>query len=285
MKIETSNNTLNRPPQLRAKRARKQKILRWIVLSIVLIFFLFPLFSMFIFSIRFPLSGKWTMQAWQTIAAGPSAQGNQSMAVLWQGLFASIGLAIFTVLAMLILLVPTMLVLRLRAPKLTRIVEFISLLPLTIPAIVLVVGYAPIYRFIATYIFNTDAIWLGFAYVILVLPFAYRALDAGFNAISVKTLVEAARSLGASWFRVVFGVIVPNLRQAILSACFISVAVVLGEYTIAQLLNRTNLQVGLFLVGQNDPMVSTAMSLLALVFAMALLLILGVFVGKKKGNK
>ena len=41
---------------------------------------------------------------------------------------------------MLVLLVPTMIWVRLRVPRLRRLVEFICLLPLTIPAIVLVVG-------------------------------------------------------------------------------------------------------------------------------------------------
>lgn len=165
------------------------------------------------------------------------------------------------------------------------IVEFICLLPLTIPAIVLVVGLGPIYRFLAIYVLNTDTIWLAFAYTILVLPFAFRALDAGFKAINVKTLVEAARSLGCTWTQVMFKVVAPNLRQAILSACFISVAVVLGEYTVAMLLGRVNLQVGLFLVSQNDPMVSTAMSLLTLLAGMAILLAIGLIGQGKKGSK
>ena len=46
---------------------------------------------------------------------------------------------------MLVLLVPTMTWVRLRLPGLTRTVEFICLLPLTVPAIVLVVGLTPIY--------------------------------------------------------------------------------------------------------------------------------------------
>ena len=102
---------------------------------------------------------------------------------------------------MLVLLVPTMTWVRLRLPGLSRTVEFICLLPLTVPAIVLVVGLTPVYAWV-TYFLGGNAIWLSFAYVVLVLPYAYRSLDAGLRAIDVRTLSEAARSLGAGWFTV-----------------------------------------------------------------------------------
>ena len=68
-------------------------------------------------------------------------------------------------------------------------------------------------------------------YLVLVLPYAYRTLDTGLAAIDVKTLSEAARSLGASWLTVMLRVIVPNMWVALLNACLLSVAVVLGEFT------------------------------------------------------
>ena len=164
---------------------------------------------------------------------------------------------------MLLLLVPTMTWVRLRLPGLRRTVEFICLLPLTIPAIVLVVGLAPVYAWV-TYFFGESSIWLCFAYVVLVLPYAYRALDAGLSAIDVSTLAEAARSLGASWFTVMWRVILPNIRSAVLLAAFLSVALVLGEFTIASLLNRNNLQVAINLLGKRDASISIAVSFAAL---------------------
>lgn len=66
----------------------------------------------------------------------------------------------------------------------------------------------------------------------------------------------------------------PNLWQSILSASFISIAVVLGEYTVASLLGRMNLQVALYQLGQSNSQISTAMSLLALLFGVILLVAL-----------
>lgn len=67
--------------------------------------------------------------------------------------------------------------------------------------------------------------------------------------------------------------IIPNLWQSILSASFISIAVVLGEYAVASLLGRMNLQVALYQLGQSNS-ISTAMSLLALLFGVVLLVAL-----------
>ena len=181
---------------------------------------------------------------------------------------------------MLLLLVPTMTWVRLRLPGLTRTVEFICLLPLTMPAIVLVVGLTPVYAWV-TYLLGEGTVWLGLAYVILVLPYAYRSLDAGLRAIDVKTLSEAARSLGASWLRVMWQIVLPNLRTAVLSASFLSVALVLGEFTIANLFSRKNLQVAMFELGKSDGQLSVAVGLASLVFAFVVLFAMS-FVGRKE---
>jgi putative spermidine/putrescine transport system permease protein len=183
-------------------------------------------------------------------------------------------LAVITGVVMLVLVVPTMIWVQLRAKWFSRVLEFLCLLPLTIPAIVLVVGLAPIYNRIERY--NVSALMLFWAYVILALPYAYRSLAAGLNAVDATTLSEAARSLGARWGTVMFRIIVPNMWQAILNALFLTVALVLGEFTVAYLLTYVNLQVDLFQVSRNTENAGVLYSASAatLLFAFILLLIL-----------
>jgi len=119
--------------------------------------------------------------------------------------------------------------------------------------------------------------------VILVLPYAYRAIDNGLGAIDLRTLAEAARSLGAAWPTVLARVVVPNIRGALVSASFLSVALVLGEFTLASLLNFNNLQVTINLLGKRDAPVSVAVSLAALLLAFVLLLMLS-YVGRRRGS-
>ncbi|MEU8234895.1 ABC transporter permease subunit [Actinoplanes sp. NPDC048967] len=261
---------------LRARRARRQSAFRWTVLAVMGIFFLLPLAAMVEFTTRGD-SGTWSLLAdWPKLS--------ETYPDLADGIVASLGQALLTALLMLVLLVPTAIWVRLRLPGLRPLVEFICLLPLTIPAIVLVVGLAPVYAWV-NYFLGGSSLTLTFAYTILVLPYAYRAIDAGLSAIDVRTLAEAARGLGASWFTVMARVVLPNIRSAVLSAAFLTVALVLGEFTIASLLNRTNLQVAINLLGKSSATMSVAVSLAALILAFVLLLLLSLFGDRRKASR
>jgi putative spermidine/putrescine transport system permease protein len=190
-------------------------------------------------------------------------------------------LAVITSLVMLVLLLPTMIWIKLRVQWISRTFEFLCLLPLTIPAIALVVGLGPVYNRIQHY--SLSALQLFWVYVILALPYAYRALSSGLDALDAVTLAEAARSLGASWPTVMFRVIAPNMRQAILNSVLLTGALVLGEFTIAYLLLFNTLQPSLYSISRNTPnagvVFSTSMA--SLLFAFALLMIVS-YAGRRR---
>jgi putative spermidine/putrescine transport system permease protein len=215
-------------------------------------------------------AGGWSVAAWKQIVSY-SVVGTPS---LISRVVVTLELGVLTAAAMLVLLVPTMIWIKLKVPWISRTVEFLCLLPLTIPAIVLVVGLVPVYNWIQQR--NVSTLMLFWVYVVLVLPYAYRALAAGLNSVDVKTLSEAARGLGASWFTVMFRVIAPNMRQGILNASLLSFSLVLGEFPIAYLLLYVNLQVELYSISRNTPNASVlfSTSFAALVFIFLLLLIL-----------
>jgi putative spermidine/putrescine transport system permease protein len=283
--VNDDDMTLAAPVQLRARAIRKQKIVKAIILALTLLFLFVPLFSMLLFTVRQPLSGRWSLNAWQAIFTGNGDSLGTDLSILWQGLGYSLALSAVTAVAMLLLMLPAMVIVHIRSRKLERAMEWVATLPLTIPAIVLVVGLGPIYRWLSADVLSTNPIWLCFAYVILVMPYAFRALAVGLNSIDVVTLSEAARSLGASWPKVFVRVIIPNLWQAVFSASFISIAVVLGEYTVASLLGRMNLQVALYQLGQSNSQISTAMSLLAMAFGVLLLLAIDAIAGAVNKHK
>jgi putative spermidine/putrescine transport system permease protein len=257
-----------------ARRRSRLNVWRRFVLLALGIFFLTPLYAMAEFTTRGIGSGPRNLDAWRAIVTYPD---------LISAIVISLELAAITSLAMLFLLVPTMIWTRLRLPKMQRVVEYICLLPLTIPAIVLVVGLAPIYKWVS-YFFGDSSLTLAFAYVVLVLPYTFRAIQSGLSAIDVATLSEAARSLGAGWPTVMWRVIVPNIRAALINAALLSVALVLGEFTVAQLLNYQNLQVAINLLGRANAGVSIAVALASLLLAFALLLALS-FVGNGRRGR
>ena len=263
------------PRGMQAGRRRRLNLFRYVVFTVFGLFFIVPLLAMVRFSLEGSKLGTWSATAWKQIA---SYQGPPP---LLSAVEITLELALITSVAVLVLLVPTMIWIRLRVQWISRAFEFLCLLPLTIPAIVLVVGLAPVYNRIRHY--QVSALMLFWAYVILALPYAYRALSAGLNAIDVKTLSEAARSLGASWFTVMFRVIAPNMWQAILNALLLSSALVLGEFTIAYLLLYVNMQVELYSISRNTPNAGVVFSTssAALLFAFGLLLILS-YVGRRR---
>jgi putative spermidine/putrescine transport system permease protein len=229
-----------------------------VILLLVGVIFAIPLASMVEFTLR-GASGGYGLEHWLALV---DPENERKYRMLWAGIGNSLLLAIVTVVLMLVLLVPTMILVQLQFPRLRRALELICLLPITVPAIALVVGLAPVYSVIAG-IFGSGAWTLSLAYGILVLPFAYRAIQSNLQAIDLGTLTEAAR------------VIVPGLRRGLLAASVISIAVVLGEYTIASLLNRQNLQTALVQVSKSDPYTAVILSLLSLLFAFVLLAVIG----------
>jgi len=240
-----------------------------IVLVVAGIAFAVPLIAMAEFTLRG--AGGYDLSHWTAILDPENERGYRA---LFQGIGNSLILAVVTALIVLVLLVPTMLLVEIRLPRLRRVLELVCLLPLTVPAIVLVVGLAPVYSVITRLV--GSAPWtLALAYGVLVLPYAYRAIAADLAGLDAITLSEAARSLGAGPVGVLTRVLLPNLRRGLVAAALITVAVVLGEYTIASLLSRTTLQTGLVQVSKQDAYVAVIFSLLSLLFAFALLLGIG----------
>ncbi|WP_309104320.1 ABC transporter permease subunit [Microbacterium sp.] len=243
---------------------------RWIIGLLVGAFFAIPLLSTLVYTLR-DGEGGFSFAQWAELFDPSQAQ---VYSPVWTGLGNSLVLAVVTVAIVLFVLAPTMIFVNLRFPRLRPAFEFVVLLPISIPAIVLVVGLAPIYLQIGRTL-GTGAWTLAFAYGIIVLPFAYRSIQASIDAADLRTLAEAARSLGAGWPSVVLQVLVPNMRQGLLAASLISVAVVLGEFTIASLLNRQVLQTALVVVNKIDAYAASMFTLLALAFCFLLLLVIG----------
>lgn len=255
--------------------AEPGKVARTIILTIVGLIFIVPILSMVEFSLRIgqPVDNRQAYGFDHYLAVfDPVNAGSYS--VLFQGLANSLTICLITVVIVLGLLLPTMILVEVKYPKLRGILEFVCIIPVTIPSIVLVVGFVPVYSVVAS-IFGSNPWTLSFAVGIIVLPYAYRPIAANLAAVEVVILSEASRSLGASWASVIWRIILPNLRRGILSSAFITIAVVLGEYTIASFLSQNTFQTALILVQHVDPYVAVIFALFALVFAFILLLLIG----------
>jgi len=221
------------------------------------LYFFVPLLGTFEFSLRY-LRGVYSVEAYRIVLADPRFGATMTYSAV---------LALATIVVGVVLVVPTAYWIQLRLPRLRPVVEFITLLPLVIPAIVLVFGYLRIYNSASvlplTGTARTTDLLLMFSYVTLALPYMYRAVDTGLRAIDVHTLTEAAQSLGAGWSTILLRVILPNVRVAVLSGAFLTFAIVIGEFTMASLLDRPAFGPYLQLIGANRAYEPSALAIIS----------------------
>jgi putative spermidine/putrescine transport system permease protein len=185
----------------------------------------------------------------------------------------SLRLALETVVISLVLMIPTVYLVHAWLPRLRPLMEFICTLPFVVPPIALAVGMIGLFQGAPWLISSTQI--LSFAYVIQALPFTYRSLDAGMLSIDIRTLNDAAQSVGASWRQTLWSVILPNLRSAILSSAFLTIAIVLGEYTISSLLLFSTFAVYMQQIGTSQAYAAAALAILS--FFLTWLAMLGIF--------
>jgi putative spermidine/putrescine transport system permease protein len=261
---------------------------RFGVLAVLGVYFLVPICASVWFTIRNRKAGGVTAKYYTGI---PGAEG------FADAFGRSLVLAALTVVLALALMVPTVVLVELRLPRLRTTVELLTLMPLVLPPIALVVGVRSVLSWAPDYFLNTplaDAFFalqkpslpwiLVFVYVVLVLPFVYRALDAGVRGSDLKTLTEAARNLGASWPRVLLSVVVPVLRTSVLNASFLTVALVMGEFTIAVILGFETFPTWIVRISGSEPQLSVAVSVLALLVTWVLLLLISAL-DRRRGTK
>jgi putative spermidine/putrescine transport system permease protein len=189
-----------------------------------------------------------------------------------RSLSVTLRLAFGTVTLTLVLLVPTAVWVRLKLPQWRGFVEFLTVLPYVVPSIALVAGVLPL-KPIFPWFLNHDASLIPF-YTVLALPFSYRSIDAGLEAINLRTLVDAARSLGSGWIRTIVLVLAPNLRTAITSSAFLTAAIVLGEYTMARILLKRTFPAFMAQYQGREPQGGMGLALVAIVATAALFVLL-----------
>jgi len=246
------------PPRVRTGAVRRFPYWRWIILILAGFYFALPLYSGFRFA---------------GLSSFPAVASQEGFSDAFK---LSLQLAAITTVLTLVLMVPTVVWVHLRLPKVRRIMETITILPIVIPPVVLILGVLEV----SPAQLKASANLLALLYVVLAMPFAYRALDAGLRALDLKTLVEASNSLGGGMGTTLWRIILPNLRTALLSATVLTVALVLGEFTMASLDQYQTFPVWIVAFDQTSGPISVAASLAALVVTWIVLMLIAAIGGR-----
>jgi putative spermidine/putrescine transport system permease protein len=246
-----------------ARQRKQSRLWAWIIFILGALYFILPLLA----TLQFSLSirrGTLSLDAYTNVLQAPAFQNTFTYSIV-------IGVA--TIVVGLLLVVPAAYFVRLRAPQLRPIIEFVTLLPLIIPPIILVFGYIRMYSS-SSVVPLTNSGWgtnilLTLGYVSLAMPYMYRAVDTGLRAIDVRTLTEAANILGANTAQILLQVIFPNIAVSVLSGAFLTLAIVIGEFTMASLLNRPAFGVYMQNVGANRAFEPAALAVISFVITWA----------------
>jgi putative spermidine/putrescine transport system permease protein len=253
---------------------KPSKLWAWIIFGVGLAYFMIPLIATFEFSLRMR-RGYYSFDAYASVFSDPRFQATFTYSAL---------IGLFSIIVGILVVVPAVYFVRLRLPWLRPFVEFVTLLPLIIPAIILVYGYIRLYNSSSIVPFTGSAIGtdilLTCAYVTLAMPYMYRAVDTGMRTIDVQTLTEAAQIAGANTVQIISRIILPNILIAVLSGAFLTFAIVIGEFTIASLLNRPAFGPYLQNVGANRAYEPAALAVISFIItwgAMGMINVLGRF--------
>jgi len=245
---------------------RATRLVWWLVLVVVGLFYLVPMLSMARFAFqRIPVIklsldnvfDRWTVEPLFDTFGDPNFRKAALLSVM---------LAVATAVATSVLLLPTMVVAHLRSSRARKLIEVSAVLPFVVPAIALVVGFAGAFRNTFPFLIR-HPLGLVPLYVITALPFTHRTLENGLAALDLRTLVNASRSLGAGWVRTMVAVIAPNMRASIATASFLAFTVVLGEFTIASLLLKNTLPLYLAYAQGQSPQGAFAVGLVLVVIS------------------
>ncbi|MCB6180171.1 ABC transporter permease subunit [Rhodobacter sp. Har01] len=248
-----------------------------ITLAAALYFFV-PLYAAFQFSLQMR-RGEWSLDAYRSVLASD---------VFLNAFLFSITASGAAILCGVLLVVPTAYWVRLKLPRLRPVVEFISLLPLIIPSVVLVFGQIRLFGSnswlpLTTTDLGTNLLLIA-GYVVLSLPYMFRAVDNGMAMIDIATLTEAAETLGASRLRTIVTVIFPNIRAAIVSGAFLTFSICLGEFVIASLLNRQAFGPYMVQLGQDRAYEPAALAILSFGLTWLLMALMQAAAQRKPGQ-
>ena len=226
----------------------------WAILG--MLYFFVPLYGTFDFSLRMQ-RGVLSFMSYQVVLSDPQFLASFRY---------SATMGVITVIISVLLFLPTVYWVYLRLPRIKPVIEIISILPFIIPVIVYVFGLIrtfdkPPLQLTLTP-FKTD-ILITAGYVVLSMPYMYRAIDVGMRSIDVRTLTEAAQSLGANWLQVLLNVILPNMRIAILSGALICFATVIGELVLGDFLVRPALGPYMVEIGRDKAYEPAALCILS----------------------
>lgn len=124
--------------------------------------------------------------------------------------------------------------------RLTRLIEELLMLPVAVPGLATALGLILLYG--GWQALRTSWVFILIGHVLFTLPFMVRSVLAILSAIDIRTIEDAAASLGATRLQRFFTVVLPNCRQGILAGALMVVTLSVGEFNLTWMLHTPTTQ-------------------------------------------
>jgi putative spermidine/putrescine transport system permease protein len=210
---------------------RSTSLGRAFIIGFFLTYMLVPLLA----TVAFSFAVRWdrtilpeglTIEWWQAVTARRA---------FGQTLVHTIIISLSTMAVCVLLVTPTAYWAHIRVPRAKPLIDLLTTLPFGIPGVVLALALLRTYaRFGGAIVYSPGMLILACS--VIGLPFMYRPVVNALNAVDIRTLTEAAQTLGAGWGTVLVRVIVPNITAGIVSGALLVFSLVFVEFTLANLL-------------------------------------------------
>lgn len=222
---------MKNPRKSKQESARKKRVAGWQILPIAffLFYMLLPIISTYVFSVATRWDRTILPEGYTLDFYARAVEASYFTITLRNSLILSLS----TVVASLIIIVPTVYWVHIRLTKAKPLLEVLMILPFGIPTVVLALALIQIYNFPP--LARSPFLLIG-AVVVYSMPFMYRPVSNALQAIDSRTLTEAGQSLGANVFQILAEVVIPNILAGILSGSLLVFATVFAEFTLTSLI-------------------------------------------------
>jgi len=176
--------------------------------------------SNYFVGVKSGLTLRWVAQVWELYSE-----------TIWR----SIWIALACLACTVVLGVPAAYALARVQNRWTRLIEELLTLPVAVPGLATALGLIILYG--GWREFRGSWLFILVGHVLFTLPFMMRSVLAVMLAVDLKTLEEAAASLGASFGRRFATVVVPNVRPGILAGALMVVTLSMGEFNLTWMLH------------------------------------------------
>jgi putative spermidine/putrescine transport system permease protein len=172
---------------------------------------------------------------------------------------------------------------------LSRIFDFVILLPIAVPPVVMGLGLVQAFNWTN---FSLVGTWqlLTFAHVIFTMPFMLKPLMANMELINWHTLEDAALSLGGPPWFIARKVLIPNLLPGLISGSIMTFAMSLGEFQLAVMVSGSASQTypvvlyQAFYVSTGFACAAATLLVVMSMFSLLAVVALGALFRRKPGN-